>query len=144
MAKYLPHGTIFSIGGDVVGGLVSVSVPDRTRGEVETTDSGSGGTRAYLPGLREGGSVKLTFRHNPQDVGQLALEANYAAAAGAAATLETCVITLPDAATSSTGSRTYTFQGFVTEAPSGDLALIDDNAAEQSCTVKVAGAVTIA
>jgi len=141
MAKYIPHGSTFSIGGDFVGGLTGITIPDRKRGEAETTDTDSGGNREYLPGLREHGTVQLTFRHDPDDVGQLALEANYDAAASAA--VETCIITLPDASHSGTGGRTYTFQGFVTEPPSGDLKLADDDVAEQTCTIKVGGLVTI-
>lgn len=142
MSKYLPHGATFSIGGDQVGGLVSIGIPDRARGEAEITDTNSGGDREYMPGLREGGSVQLTFRHDPDDVGQLALEANFNAAPETAA--ETCIITLPDASKSGTGGRTYTFSGFVTSPPQGDLGLADDEVAEQTATLKCAGPVTIA
>jgi hypothetical protein len=141
MSKYLAHGTQFSIGSVDVGGLISVGIPDRTRGEAEITDSDSAGDREYVAGLREGGTVELTFRHDPDDAGQLALEANFDLAAGSA--VEECVITLPDAGTSPSGSRTYTFDGFVISAPSGDLGLVDDEAAEQSATIKVATGVTI-
>lgn len=139
---YLPHGTTFSINGVTVGGLIGVSIPDRTRGEVETTATDSSSQRSYIPGLREGGSVQLTMRHRPDDLGQQQLETNYAAAGSAA--LVSCVITLPDGATSGVGSRTYTFTGFVTQPPAGDLNLVDDEAAEQTAVVKVASAVTIA
>lgn len=137
---YLPHGTTASVGGSDVGGLIAVSVPDRSKGEAETTDTGSGGDRSYIPGLREGGSVELTFRHDPDDAGQTALETNYDADD---ATVE-IIITLPASATSASGSRTYTFDAFVTTPPSGELDLIGDEAAEQSATLKVAGPVTIA
>jgi len=134
MAKYLPHGTTFSIGGDEVGGLISVSIPDRSRGEAETTDTEST-YREFIAGMRDPGSVNLTFRHDPADTGQLALEANFEA--DGASALETCIITLPG------GSRTYTFTGYVSQPPSGDLGLADDAAAEQTCTIRVAGAVDI-
>ena len=142
MSEYLPHGTTFQIGSTLVGGLIGVGVPDRTRGEAETTDTNDSFDRKYIAGLREGGGVELTFRHDPDDAGQAALEANYGANGPSA--IEQCVITLPAAATSASGSRTYTFDGFVTAAPSGDLGLVDDEAAEQSATIKVAGAVTVA
>ena len=142
MSKYLPHGTTVTLGSVDIGGLISVSVPDRSKGEAETTDTGSGFDRAYIAGLREGGSIELTFRHDPDDTGQIALETNYDADGPAA--IEEVVITLPSAATAATGSRTYTFDAFVTKPPTGDLGLTDDEAAEQSATLKVATAVSVA
>ena len=139
MGKYLPHGTTVSFDGSSIGGLISVGIPDRTRGEAETTDSASGFNREYYPGLREGGSVQLSFRHNPGDTGQLKLESNYLLDGSAA--IKSCTITLP--AGFGTPQRTYTFNAFVTAPPSGDLALVDDAVAEQSATLKVAGVVTI-
>ena len=136
MSKYLAHGTLVTIDSVNIAGLISVGVPDRTRGEAETTDTASGGDRTYIPGLREGGTVELTFRHDPDDAGQTALETNFDAASASA--VEEFVITLPDS-----GGRTYTFDGFVTSAPAGDLALVDDAAAEQSATIKVASSVSI-
>lgn len=138
MSKYLPHGTTFTIGSTPVGGLISIGIPDRSRGEAETTDTDSAFDRSWIAGLREGGSVELTFRHDPPDLGQLALETNYDA--DGAAAVEECVITLPSVA----GSRTYTFDGFVTTPPTGDLGLDQDEAAEQTATIKLAGGVTIA
>lgn len=140
MGKYLPHGTTFQIGSHLVGGLISVGVPDRTRGEAETTDTDSGGSRSYIAGLREGGSVELTFRHDPDDVGQTELETNYDADGSSA--IQECVITLPAASISASGGRSYTFDAFVTTPPTGDLPLEADEVAEQSATLKVAGAVT--
>lgn len=140
MAKYLPHGTTFSIGGVVVGGLISVSIPDRSRGEAETTDSASAGDRSFIAGLRDGGKVTLTFRHDPTDVGQLALETNFGLDGSGA--VKACIITLPT--TAKTPARTYTFNGFVTAPPAGELGLVDDTVAEQSATIRVAGSVVIA
>jgi len=136
MAKYLPHGTIFTINAKAVGGLISVGIPDRTRGDAETTDSAASFNRTFLPGLRDGGSVSLTFRHDIADLGQLELEANYNLDASAA--LKTCTIVLPAPA-----SRTYTFTGFVTEPPKGDIGLVDDDVAQQTSTVRITGSVTI-
>lgn len=138
--KYLPHGTTFTINAKAVGGLISVTLPEQTRGEAETTDSNSGFNRSFMPGLREGGTVELTFRHDPTDVGQLELESNFGLDGSNA--LKECVITLPT--TAKTPARTYTFIGFVSKTPSGELGLVDDTAAQQAATVKVAGLVTIA
>lgn len=139
MGKYLPHGTTVTFDGSAIGGLLTVGIPDRTRGEAETTDSASAFNREYYPGLREGGSVQLTFRHNPGDVGQLKLESNYLLDGSAA--IKSCTIQLP--AGYGTPQRMYTFNAFVTAPPAGDLNTIDDAVAEQQATLKVAGAVTI-
>lgn len=142
MSKYLPHGTTVSIGGQTIGGLISVSIPEGSRGEAETTDTDSGGDRTYIAGLRENGTVELSMRHDPDDAGQQALETNYTSSGGDE--VEEVIITLPDAATATSGDQqTYTFDAYVISRPSGDLALTDDAAAELSCSLKVASAVTI-
>lgn len=140
MAKYLPHGTTVTFNGSLIGGLLSVTIPDRSKGEAETTDSDSTFDRRFIAGLREGGSCELSFRHDPTNVGQLALETNYGADGSGA--VKTCVITLPTTAKSP--ARTYTFDAFVVTPPSGELGLIDDEVATQSATLKVAGPITIA
>ncbi|MGH9255468.1 MAG: hypothetical protein ACRD3C_12985 [Vicinamibacterales bacterium] len=139
MPKYLPHGSTVTFDGSAIGGLITVSIPDRTRGEAEVTDSASTWQREYYPGLREGGSVSLTFRQVKDDVGQLKLESNYLIDGSGA--VKSCTITLPTTAGSPT--RTYTFNAFVSMAPSGDLNLVDDAVAEMTATLKVAGAVVI-
>lgn len=140
--KYLPHGTQVSIGGTSIGGLIAVGIPERTRGEAETTDTDSGGDREWFPAIREAGSVELTMRHDPDDAGQTALEDNYDA--DGADAIEEVIITLPDDATSASGGRTMTFDGFVTAPPQGELGLVDDEVAEQTSTIKIDGAVAIA
>jgi hypothetical protein len=142
MAKYLPQGTTFAINGKYVGGLIGVSLPQRSRGSAETTDSDSGSDREYIPGLRDGGTVQLTFRHDPDDSGQQELNANYAAVGSAA--VVSCSIALPDASTTAASGQTFTFDAFVTEPPRGDLALVDDKAAELQATLKVSGVVSVA
>lgn len=137
MAKYLPHGTQFSIAGVAVGGLVSIDVPTRVRGAAEITDSGASFNKVFLPGLRDGGTVNLTFRHDPLDAGQLKLESNFNTD-GSGAVVQ-CILTLPAPVT-----RTYTFQGFVDKAPSGVLGLIAEAPADQTASIRVSGAVAIA
>ena len=142
MSKYIGHGTAVTINSIALGGLVSVGIPEQTKGEAETTDSDSGNVREFIAGLRDSGQMEITVRHDPDDVGQQEIESNYAAAPGSE--IVEFVITLPDAATGSSGSRTYTFDGYVQTSLSGDLELADDVAAELTCTVRVTGAVTIA
>lgn len=140
MAKFLPHGTTVSINGIAIGGLISVSIPARTRGAAETTDSGSAFDRRFIAGLRESGSVDLSFRFDPTDTGQQQLETNYGLDGSGA--VKQVVITLP--LTAKSPARTYTFDGFVTTPPSGDLDLVGDEVAIQSASIKVAGPITIA
>lgn len=142
MAKFVPHGTTVSIGGQTIGGLIGVQVPPRTRGEAEVTDTDSNFDREWLPALRDGDSLELTFRYDPDDTGQQQLRTNYEAAPGSAQA--EVIITLPSRATSASGSETFTFDAFPTVAPSGDLDLVADEAADFSCTLKVDGGVTVA
>lgn len=141
MPKYLPHGTTFRINSALVGGLTSITIPDRTRGAAETTDSGSAFDREFFPGLREGGTIELTFRHIPEDVGQEMLNTNFNA--NGAAAVVGCELALPDAATTAVGTRRYTFTGFVISAPQGTLGLIDDEVVELTATIKIADATVL-
>jgi len=142
MARYLPQGTTMSVNSKLVGGLVSIDTPKRKRGMAETTDSGSGSDREYIPGLREGGTITLTVRHDPDDVGQKEIQTNYETAGSGA--VVSCVLTLPDVSTSGSGGPTYSFDAFVTEPLTGNLGLVDDKAAEQQAVLQITGAVTVA
>lgn len=137
MSKYLPHGTQVIFNSETIGGLVSVTIPERTRGEGETTDTDSS-AREYIPGLREGGDLVITFRHDPTDTGQAELETNYDTDGNAAK--QTVEIHLPSDAGS---PGTYTFDGYVSRAPSGELNTAEDEAATLTATIKVGSAVTI-
>lgn len=139
MSKYLPHGTTLTFGGVAIAGLISVSIPSRTRGVAEITDSGSGFNRDYIPGLRDTGTVDITFRHDPADVGQIALVTNYNN--DTSGNVVTCVLTLP--ALAGATNKVYTFDAFVVSAPASSLALTDDTVAEFSCTLQVASPVVI-
>lgn len=135
MAKFRAHGCSVSIGGTDIGGLVTIGLPDRSKGDVEVTDGDSAGDREYLPGLREGGTVTLEYRLDPEDAGQTALETNYAGEADAE-----IVITLPSDA-AATSPVTYTFDGYV-NALGGDLPQDADEPGMGTASIKVAGAVT--
>lgn len=138
--KYLPHGTTVSIGGQEIGGLMAVSIPEQTRGEAETTDTNSGGDREYIPALRDAGQLELTFRHDPDDTGQQQLRTNHQADPSAA--VVEFIVTLPSSATTASGSHTYTFDGFVVSAPNGELDLVGDDSAQQKSTVRVTSNIT--
>lgn len=144
MAHFLPHGTTVSIASQDIGGLIGVTPPARTRGEAETTDTDSSGDREYLPGLREGDSMELTMRYEPDDQGQQDLRTNYENAVGSSPV--EFIITIPSGATSASGSETHTFDGFVTNPPyaGDDQDLVADEVSEVTATIKVDGGVTVA
>ena len=97
MPKYHAHGTVVEFASATVGGLTSITLPDRQKGEVEITDGESGFDREFLPGLRDGGTVQLEGRHDPDDAGQEALEDNWESDQD----VETLFITLPSRARTS-------------------------------------------
>ena len=136
MPKFIAHGTVVEFASATVGGLTSITTPDRSKGEAESTDGESEFDREYIPGLREGGSITLEGRYNPEDEGQEALNDNWESDQDTA----TLFITLPARA-----NTTYTVQyravSFVT-ALVQDLAQDADDPATFSCTLKAAGAVS--
>ena len=133
---FVPNGTTLTFDSSDVGGLVSISLPSETKGDVETTTNDSALQRTYIPGLRDGGTVTITCRLIPGDTGQAKLRTNYAANEVVGA-----VITLPDAATTDSTVTTYTFDCYV-NALGGDLPQDADDTATLTATLKVAGAVT--
>ena len=135
MPKFMAMGTVFEFASATVGGLTSFTTPDRSKGEAETTDGESGFDREYIPGLREGGSIGLEGRYNPEDEGQEALNDNYEADDETG----TVFITLP-ARAHATYTVQYRFTGFVT-ALVQDLTEDADDVSSFTCTVKAAGAV---
>ncbi len=139
MSKFFAHGTALSIGGSAIGSLVSIDMPERTKGDIEITDAESAGDREYIPGLREGDSITFECRREDQDVGQIALRTNYEADGTTAA----IVLTLPASATSGATTITYSFTGYVNSL-GGSLPQVDDDAASLTASIKVTGAVTFA
>lgn len=143
MSKYVAHGTSLKIGNTRVGGMITLGIPDRSRGEAEITDSDSS-DRKFIAAMRDPGSVNITVRHDPDDPGQNAIDANFNLPFGQE--VVTFVITLPGAATASPspgGVQAYTFDGYISKPFSGDLDLVGDVAAELTATIRVSGPVVI-
>lgn len=136
---FLPHGTTVTFDGDDIGGLNSIGLPDESRGDVEVTDNDSGGSREYLPGLREPGTIALEGRIIPGDVGQDRLRTNK----DTEDQPKEVVITLPASATDDSTVVTYTFDAYVS-ALGGDLPQDSDDPGQFTATLKVTGAVTVA
>lgn len=133
---FVPNGTTLTFDSQDVGGLVTISLPSETRGDVETTTNDSNFQRTYIGGLRDGGTVTFTCRLIPEDAGQAALRTNYGSNENVAV-----IITLPAQAHSDSDVTTYTFDAYV-NALGGDLPQDADETATLTCTLKVAGAVT--
>lgn len=136
MAKFHAHGTTCEFESSTIGGLTSYNLPDRTKGDVEVTDGESAFDREYLPGLREGGTITLEGRYDPEDEGQEALNDNWEADQSTGVVR----IVLPSRA-HTTKTVTIRFEGYV-NALSHDLPQEADDPASFSCTIKVTGAVT--
>ena len=136
MSKFHAHGCTVEFGSVEIGDLTSISLPDQSKGDVQTTTNESDGDHEYLPGLREGGTVTLEALLDVDDTGQDALRTNYDADGVTAI----CFIALPSRATSGT-SATYRFEAYV-NALGGDLPQDSDDPGTFSATLKVAGPVT--
>jgi len=138
MSKYIAHGTTVLFASATVGGLTAINPSGRTKGDVRTTDNDSAFDEEYTPGIREGGTIQLEMRHDPDDAGQVALQTNYEADR----TVEECVITLPAAATAGSEAVTFTFDAYVNDFPMPTWPLESNEPAMRTVTLKVAGAVT--
>jgi predicted secreted protein len=124
------HGTTFEINNVLVGGLTGISLPAEARDSLDSTDHDALGTRTFLPGLVDGGTVELEGHLIPTDAGQEDLRDNL----NGGAPVE-CIITIP-----STPNTIVTFDAFVT-AFGGDAPF--DGLGAFSCSLKVTGAVVI-
>jgi predicted secreted protein len=124
------HGTEFEFDGVAVGGLTGISLPAESRDSLDSTDHDAAGTRTFLPGLVDGGTVELEGHLIPGDAGQDDLRDNLNGGEP-----ETCTITIP-----STPSTIVTFEGFVT-AFGGDAPF--DGLGSFSASIKITGPVTI-
>lgn len=136
MSKFHAHGCSVEFGSALVGDLTSISLPDQSKGDVQTTTAESEGTHTQIPGLREGGTISLEALLDVDDTGQDALRTNY----DADATTETVFVILPSRATTGSAAK-YRFVGYV-NALGGDLPQNTDDPGTFTATIKVAGPVT--
>jgi predicted secreted protein len=125
---FFAHGTTLSFDGTAVAGLTGIALPAMSRDSLDSTTHGSTGTRSFIPGLFDGGTVEIEGNYLPADAGQIKVEDNVKNVAA-----KTCVITVP-----ATVTATYTFTGFVTafsvDSPHDGLSTF-------SATIKVTGSV---
>lgn len=137
MAKFHAHGTTIEFASADIGKLTSITLPDRSRGDVQTTTGEDGFDHNFLPGLRDNGTFTFDFLLDVDDAGQQLLRTNFEADQA----LETIFVSLPTRATSESSVK-YRFRGYVQSLPEGELPQTADDPATASCTIKVSGAVT--
>jgi hypothetical protein len=135
MAKFWAHGTEMMVDSTPIGGMTALSLPQQSREQVELTAHDSEGWREFVDGLRDGGTVSVTCRFDPEDAGQAALLANF----NTRNTMMACVVTLPDDAGS--GDFSISFDAFVLDT-GGSLPF--DQAGEATFTLKIDGLVDFA
>lgn len=128
------HGSSIAFDSIDIGGLTSIGLPDESKDEIEVTSHDSAGSREFVAGLRDGGSVAIGMRLLPDNAGQDALRANYNSNGN---TLVEVVITTP--ADSVGEAVSFTFNAYVSSLGG---ALPFDAAAERSATLRISGAVT--
>lgn len=137
--RFMAHGTVVTVNSVTVSGLVSITLPDQSRGEAEITDGDSGFDREFVAGLRDNGTLSLEMRYIPGDAGQDVLRNLFDEDFPEASV----VITLPPHATDDSSVATISFDGYVS-ALGGDLPLADDEAASFTAEIRVSGAITVA
>lgn len=141
--QFIPHGTAVSFASADVGGLVDIVIPNRTRGQVETTDNDSGGDREFIPGLRDSGEFQIVVKEIHDDAGQTQLRQNMDAAFDAA-TSEEVVITYPAQADDSSPVQTLTFDAFVINDGGDNWNQQSNEPALRTYSLRVDGGITFA
>lgn len=133
MPAYFAHGTTCAFNSDLIGGLTSIGFPEQAKEQVEITSHDSQGWREFVPGLRDGGTITLTARHIPEDVGQVALWNNFNDDGDVAQTVD--IVTPP----AYSPQFTFTFQAFVLSTAGGAPF---DGPGEVSFVLKISGAIS--
>ena len=130
------HGTQVTIDSVAIGGLRDIDGPQEEKELVDTTDHDSGGDREYVPGLRDGGTLELTYLVEATNAGQQALWSNYGDNTNTTAAFE---ISVPADPNISGSDFILSFNGFVT---SRSPTFPHEGVAAQTCSIKISGAVT--
>lgn len=137
--KFMPHGTQLTVNSVTVGGLTSLSLPKRSRGEAETTDTDSAWVREWVAGLVDNGELGAQWRVIPGDAGQDEVRDNM----GVADAVVEVVVTFPAQATTDSEVVTVTFDAFAKNLDEGELDLVGDVAAGGGAAFRVSGAISV-
>lgn len=121
------YGTTVSIGGTLIGEMMSISGPNVTADAIDvTTMSSTGGYREFIQGLKDGGELSIELKKHPGDAGQAAVYTSLNAG-----TADTIILTFPTSM-----ATTWTFTG-ITTGFEDDIPL--DDGIGMSITFKVSG-----
>lgn len=121
-------GTIIQIGSTAVAGLTSIGAPPRTADTLDTTTlNNPGGYRTFIGGFKDGGELPISGFFEPDDAGQIALDAAYESGAEM-----DFLIIFPAPMTAS-----YAFRGVVTALTAGSADLEELLSFES--TIKISG-----
>lgn len=131
-ATLLGKGTTLKLGSAALGGVISITGPNRQVGTVETTNLSST-VRTFRPTILDNGEVTVTIQFDPDDTDHTAVEALLTASPLAAASW---VITCTDGTPS-----TYTFSGILTGLDYNMASSVDD-LSTADLTIKISGAIT--
>lgn len=128
MAAKRTIGTVLKKGTTAVGGLTSITMPEKSRDSIETTTLDvTDDYKTFIPGLKDGGEVTVKGYFDHADTGQLALDTAFEAG-----TTDDYSIVFPAAI-----GVTFTFSAFLTKYAIGEVNLEDPLSFE--ATFKVDG-----
>lgn len=126
-------GTTLTKGGTNIGGLTSISTPEKSADTIDTTTlDAANGYKTYIQGIKDGGEITVKGFFDTSDAGQMALDTAFEAG-----TLDEYIITFP-----STIGATFTLSGIITKYTAGE-ATIEDPASFE-LTIKISGKPVIA
>lgn len=131
----LAHGTTLTINSINICGIRTIDGPNEEKAIVDATDHCSEGTREYVGGLKDGGTVDLELLVEAADVGQQELYTSYLQTISELAEF---VITPPGDPAVTGDDFTLSFSGFVI---SSGWSFPFDDVATQTVSVKISGAV---
>lgn len=121
------YGVTVTVGAQAIGGLTDVNFSGGDVNFIDTTNQDSAGSKTFLGGLIDGGTLDLSGHYDVADAGQSFLYGNEAETAAV-------VVTFSDGSTA-------TFSGVVGKYETSNPL---DDSVTFTCPVKVSGAITFA
>lgn len=119
-------GVTVTLGGTAIGKLTDANISGRDVNNIDITTHGSPGSREFIGGLIDNGSLELTGNYDIDNAGQLALS-------GWEAQTKVAIVTLSD-------GTVFTFSAIV--GPLNTTNPLDDKV-EFTCSLKITGDIVI-
>lgn len=132
MAGFFGHGAQLLFNSIPVAGCLDLPTPEQAREEVEITDMNSNFFREFVPGLIDNGTLDITLRWVPGDVGQQELKDSL----GSTVAVPVEIL----GPTHMTPRERISFDGFTQSL--GGTFFWENTAAEIALTLRVTGPVT--